>query len=61
MAKLREMNTAASSATVFTGLYYNSDLSSTGNSVSLPTNLLFYFPFIQNRARIHSLLLEKYA
>jgi hypothetical protein len=47
-------------STSFTGLYYNSNLTSTGSPIDLPTNLLIYFPFVQNRARIHSILLEKY-
>ena len=47
-------------STSFTGLYYNSNCTSTGSQVDLPNKFLLYFPFTTNRVRVHSLLLEKY-
>jgi len=58
---LKSYNANIAEANSFTGLYYNSNLTSTGSPVSLPDNLLIYFPFVANRARIHSVLVEKYA
>lgn len=56
---LYNQNTSSQSA--LTGLYYSSALSSTGTPLDIPNKLLVHFPFSQNRVRIHSILIEKYA
>jgi hypothetical protein len=58
---LKLANNNVSFAQSFGGLYYNSNLTPTGTAVTLPDKLLISFPFVSNRARIHSFLLEKYA
>ncbi len=57
---LKQCNSNLQFSSRFTGLYYNSNCSSTGSPIDLPTNILIYFPFLNNRTRIHSLLIEKY-
>jgi hypothetical protein len=58
--KLSQLNSLIS-ASAATGIYYNSTMNETGSPIDIPNNFLIYFPFYNNKLRIHSLLIEKYS
>jgi len=57
---LKQCNANLNFSSRFTGVYYNSNCSSTGSPVDLPSNIILYFPFTSNRLRVHSILIERF-